>query len=383
MTISVDEVEALASRAAGGLRDFGGDDHLPGLQVLLDAAATSPHRGDALDARVRQSAVTALAARLASQAGWSARPDVLRAPLPPQVAIVGLPRSGTTALHQIMAADPAFQWIPSWLAPRPGPRPAHDTWERDPLHHARVDAYRAAGPNPLHDVAPDDPEECIQVMQQSFVNMNWVSSQAVPAYHEWFVEQDERPSYRRYADNLRLIGADDRVRPWLLKNPSHTFGMAAMLDEFPDAVFVHLYRDPAESIVSGCSLITSIAGGPGAFTPAELGAHRLRIWALAADRFLAARAAAPDRTFVDVDYRALVADPLATVRDVYRRLCRELTPDAEAAMQRWATSRPKDQYGPHHYSAADFGLTAEAIRERTANYVEQYAVDRPVGEGSR
>src|SRR5262249_21835770 len=151
----------------------------------------------------------------------------------------------------------------------------------------------------------------------------------VPDYHEWFIAQDERPSYRRYADNLRLIGADAGDAPWLLKNPSHTFGMPAMLDEFPDAVFVHIYRDPAESIVSGCSLIASMGIGEGAFTAQELGKHRLRVWALAAERMQAARDAAPDRVFVDVDYRAFVADPVGAVRSVYAGLGRELTPATE------------------------------------------------------
>ena len=186
-------------------------------------------------------------------------------------------------------------------------------------------------------------------------------SQAVPEYHEWFIEQDERPSYRRYADNLRLIGGDDLDRPWLLKNPSHTFGMAAMLEEFPDAVFVHIYRDPAESIVSGCSLIASMGLGDGTFTASEFGTHRLRIWALAADRMDAARAGAPGRTFVDVDYRAFVAEPLAVVRSNVSLLSRTLSSEAEAAMQKRLVAHPMGRHGTHRYLAGDFGLTEQAI----------------------
>jgi hypothetical protein len=368
----IDRLHALASAAAGGLDDFGPDDYLIGLRRLLEAAEASPHAGPPLDRRVEASAVQALTSRLASQAGWADRPEILAAPLAPQLVVIGLPRTGTTALHQILAADREFQWIPAWLTSRPRPRPHRDLWPADPDYRARVQAWQQRGPNPLHDIGPDDPEECLQVMQQSFVSMTWVSSLPVPDYHEWFIQQDERPSYRRYVDNLRLIGAERQGAPWVLKNPSHTFGLAAMLDEFPDAVFVHIFRDPAETIVSGCSLIASMGLDEGTFTPAELGAHRLRIWSLAAERMTAARATARNRLFIDVDYRAFAMDPLSTVAEVYRALERPLSDQAQRAMRRWLVERPKDRLGAHRYRAEDFGLTAGQIRDRMAAYIECY-----------
>lgn len=358
MALSVTEIIAEAE-AMTGLTDAGGDDHLTGLGVLLDAAAESPHRGPALDMRVRYTAVGALSSRLRSHAWWAARPDVLDRPLPPQVVVVGLPRSGTTALHQVLAADQRFQWIPAWLAPSPGPRPERAQWDADPRYTAAIDEYRRTGPNALHDIAPDDPEECLQLMRQSFVSMLWVSSQAVPAYHEWFIEQDERPSYRRFADNLKLMGADDPHRPWLLKNPSHTFGMAAMLHTFPDAVFVHIHRDPTESIVSGCSLIASMGLGDGTFTATELGAHRLRIWAMAADRFDAARDANPGRTVVDVDYAA-------SSRTRWVRCAR--------CTQRWGTSSTR---WPKRPCAGGSSTGRRTSRARTATPPRTSASARP------
>lgn len=373
MSELLDRLHEQAVAEAGGLTDFGDSAYLDGLRVLLDAAAESPHSGDALNQRVATMVSAVLVARLSSQAGWAARPGVGEEPLPAQVVIVGLPRSGTTALHQMLAADARFQWIPNWLAWQPRVRPPRPDWDDDPLHAAQIARHERAGPNPLHDVGPDDPEECLMVMVQSFVSMMFVSSLAVPDYHEWFREQDERPSYRRYADNLRLIGAETPDRAWLLKNPSHTFGMAALLETFPDARIVHIYRDPAESIVSGCSLIASMGSGPGAFTPEELGAHRLRTWSLAAERMDAARTGHEQR-FVDVDYRDFVDDPLRIGERLYERLGIDLTDDAADGMRRWLEERPKDRYGTHRYAAADFGLTAELVREQMHGYVERYGL---------
>jgi hypothetical protein len=147
--------------------------------------------------------------------------------------------------------------------------------------------------------------------------------------------------------------------------------MAAMLETFPEARVVHIYRDPAASIVSGCSLITSTAGGPASFTPEELGAHRLRIWALAAERMDAAREGHDDR-FVDVDYRDFVRDPLAVGRNVYAALGIDFTDDVEAAMRRWSEERPRDRFGAHRYQAEDFGLSDDGIRERMQGYIDRY-----------
>ena len=380
MPISIDEVTTAAITSTG-LSDFGSDDYLDGLQVLLNAANSSPHRGAGLDLRVKFTAISALESRLRSQSGWSARPECLTASLAPQIVVVGLPRSGTTALHQMLAADPRFQWIPAWLAPNPRPRPASSEWDTDHDHMSAVENYQRTGPNALHDVAPDDPEECLQLMRQSFTSMLWVSSLPVPEYHEWFVNQDERPSYSRFADNLRLIGADEPNRPWLLKNPSHTFGMAAMIDTFPDAVFIHIFRDPAESIVSGCSLIASLGLGDGTFNANELGAHRLRIWSMAAERFNSARDANPGRKVIDVDYRKFVSDPLSSARDIYSSLGIDLEASTEVAMRKWHHDRPKDKHGTHRYSAEDFGLATAGIRDHMKDYVSRYSID--VGRSGR
>src|SRR5262245_65092317 len=102
----LDELHVQAVAASGGLSDFGDDDYLEGLGVLMDAVESSPHAGEALSQRTAGMATAVLAGRLSSQAGWAARPDVRDRALPPQVIIVGLPRSGTTALHQMLAADP-------------------------------------------------------------------------------------------------------------------------------------------------------------------------------------------------------------------------------------------------------------------------------------
>jgi hypothetical protein len=227
------------------------------------------------------------------------------------------------------------------------------------------------GPNPLHDVTPSDPQECLNVMVQSFVSMMFVSTLSVPDYHQWFLEQDERPSYRRFADNLRLIGLGDHRR-WLLKNPSHVFALGALLDVFPDARIVWIHRDPAESIPSGCGLIMRTAGSDGALDPVALGRHRLRIWSVAALRGELARETHPDAQIHDVDYREFLSDPKREVRAIYDRFGLDLPAATDAAMAEWLSEHPQGLHGVHRYSPAEYGLTREEIHDAFGGYVGRY-----------
>lgn len=372
----VDRLHHEASTAAGGLAEFGADGYRVGLDVLLSSVAGSRHAGERLQRRVHASVVSALVSRLSSEAGWSDRPGCLTENVRAPVVIIGLPRCGTTALHQLLSVDPQFQWLPAWLAGHPRPRPPRAEWESNELFRASVADYLAEGVNALHDIRPSDPEECIRVMRQSFCSMTWVSSFPLPAYYEWFAAADERPSYRRYKDNLRLIGSGQPHEPWLLKNPSHTFGLGAMLDVFPDARFVHIYRDPVETIVSGASLVARSWAGDGAgfFSREELGAHRLDVWGTAADRMEVARSRIPIEQIIDVDHRDFAASPHEVMQRIYNYFDLVLSAEVEARMREHVARRPREEHGRHRYSAEEFGLTAGMVRERLGGYIDRYGL---------
>jgi hypothetical protein len=369
--IDIEALQVDAIDAAGGLRDFGDPAYRSGLDVLVRAAATSPMAGQRLSGQVARIATSALVGRLWSESGWRAHPGFEDQPITAPLIVIGLPRSGTTALHQLLATEGQFLWIPAWLAGRPGPRPIPADWAADARFQQAMARRAADGPNPLHDVGPGDPQECLNVMVQSFVSMMFVSTLPVPDYHQWFLAQDERPSYRRYADNLRLIGGGDRRR-WLLKNPSHVFALGALLDVFPDARIIWIHRDPAASIPSGCGLIMSTAGADGELDPVALGRHRLRIWSMAATRAELARQSHPDAQIHDVDYRQFVSDPQREVRAIYDRFGLDLMPDPQTSMTSWLAENPQGRHGVHRYSPEQYGLTRGKIHGAFGHYIDRY-----------
>lgn len=199
--------------------------------------------------------------------------------------------------------------------------------------------------------------------------MRFVSTLPLPRYEAWFLEQDEVPSYRRFADNLRLM-AGNCTLPWLLKNPSHAMGIEALLAVFPDARIVITHRDPVASIASGASTIQRSAGALWRDRKA-IGPHRLRVWSRAARRLEAARQARPHQ-FVEVAYDELLADPLAATASIYRGFGLERTEATVSAMREWLTANPQGKHGKHVYDMADFGLSAAMITSELADYTTRY-----------
>ncbi|MGE0878692.1 MAG: sulfotransferase [Acidimicrobiia bacterium] len=359
--------------AATGLTDFGNNAYLEGLGVLLAATARAP---DGVRNAVESNVIRLLIGRLHSQAGWSAHPAAMGNGIVRPVIITGLPRTGTTALHHLLSVDERFQWLPHWITATPKPRPPRSQWSDDDDYRRSLAALaerHKANPQAraAHNVEAGKAEECLNVMAQSFTTMMFVSSVPAPDYHEWFLQADEEPSYERYADNLRLIALREPAKPWLLKNPSHTFGMASLLKVFPDARIVMTYRDPVESIPSGASLIklSSVSG----WDAESLGRHRLRIWSLAAQRAETQRRADPER-FFEADYRRIVGDPRSLVADIYQWLGLEIDDALRGRIDGWIDENPQGRHGDHHYTPEQFGLSAPVIRAELGDYVGRYGL---------
>ncbi|HMT50958.1 MAG TPA: sulfotransferase, partial [Dietzia sp.] len=326
---TVDDLHASASRAVG-LEDFadGEDRHREALGVLLDSLHTDAGLTPAGSKYWRSVLKGALVARLVAQAGFAADPAQAGVEIERPVVVTGLPRTGTTALHRLLGADPANQGLELWLTEVPGPRPPRERWEDDPTYRGLRDLYAGfMSENPdyggVHYISADDLEECWQLLRQSLTSVSYECLARLDDYSAWLQGVDWVPAYRRHRRNLQLIGAHDPGRRWVLKNPSHLFALDALLEVYPDAVVVQTHRDPRRSMASMFSLAhRTAADWSTEFTPEYIGASQLDLWARGVAGFDAARArheADPRSraTFVDVDHSELVRDPAGVVERGY------------------------------------------------------------------
>ncbi|TLX70626.1 sulfotransferase [Pseudomonas nicosulfuronedens] len=375
--------EALLHESASlatGLEDFGRDDYLDGLGVLLKALDTDL-QPTAMGREIAWGMlVGVMSARLHTQEGWRRRPDCLGHHIRRPLVITGMPRSGTTALHKLLALDTQFQGLEHWLSETPMVRPPRASWEGN-IHFQRsrrnLEQFFAIVPELRagHEIVVDEVDECLEILKQSFVSNWFVGSLGVPSYDAWFLGQSELPSYRRYADVLRLIGADEPDKPWLLKNPGHIAQLEALLQVFPDACVVQTHRDPAQALPSLCSVLSMarrVVEGEGVQL-LGIGGRESAYWRQALDRAVELRESLGGRVF-DVDHRRFHSDPLGVVKALYGHFGFTLDAEVEQRMDRWIAESPTTRHGEHRYTPQRFGLEQEAIRREFGGYSRRFGL---------
>jgi hypothetical protein len=368
---AVDDLRASASRITG-LADFGPDDYTDGLGVLLESyerdAGLTPRGAQATRSLLRG----ALVARLLSEAGWQAHPGYAEVAVPRPVFVTGLPRTGTTALHRLLVADPAHQGLELWLAEAPRPRPPRPAWADDPVfQHIQAACARHHVEHPefmgVHYIAADQVEECWQLLRQSMRSVSFECLAHLPGYSAWLRDQNWAGGYRRHRRNLQLIGLNDAGRRWVLKNPSHLFALDALLAVYPDALVIQTHRDPRTAIASVCSLTAQACEGwSETFRGSVIGRDQLALWASGLERFTAERARHDPARFYDVGYEEFTADPFGTVEAAYGYFGLPLSGAAADAMRSLIVADAAGRSPGHRYALADFGLTGAEVDERFA-----------------
>jgi hypothetical protein len=373
---TVADLHASAARMTG-LDDFGADDYQDGLAVLLESYDKDENLTPTGSKMSRVFLRGALAARLISEAGWGRHRGYAAVGIDRPIFVTGLPRTGTTALHRLLTADPAHQGLELWLTQAPQPRPPRETWAANPVYAQLQAAYaqhHVEHPEfmGVHFIAADQVEECWQLLRQSMRSISFECLAHLPTYSSWLSNQDWTGAYRRHRRNLQLIGLADAGRRWVLKNPSHLFALDELLTAYPDALVIQTHRSPREAIASACSLAAhATEGWSQTFAGAVIGRDQLELWARGLEHFMAVRSRHDQARFCDVRYAEFIADPVATIEAIYGQFAIPLTGQAADAM-RAMQARSAGAGGPqpaHRYALADFGLTGEQVDERFAGYL--------------
>jgi len=368
------------ARRATHLEDFGDDGFRAHLRVLLRAYDEEAHLTPFGRLMVMGEISTILANRLTSQHTWTQQPAVLEAPIRRPIFILGLPRSGTTALHFLLGEDPHNQVLEYWLAAAPGPRPPRSEWEQDPRHVAAEHSLRMMyaldpGLKAIHLMTTDGPDECRHLFLQSFLDDTFDSNATIPSYTKWYMGQDMHAAYGRHRDILKLIQAPQAERRWVLKYPAHMRNLRVLLDTYPDACIVQTHRDPARVLPSICSLVSGWRGlYEGRVDRRAIGRWQLDMWSSMVDTATTVRAASPAAQFYDVSFHELVGDPVAAIKGMYDHFGFAFTAEAERRMHAWHATNPQGKHGGHHYVAADFGLSDGEIGDRFASYMRHFGV---------
>ena len=199
---TVEDLHASATRMTG-LDDFGDEGYLEGLRVLLDSYINESDLTPMGSKMKRVFVRGALVARLLSQQGWTQHPEHADVKIERPVFVTGLPRTGTTALHRLLNADPSHQGLEMWLTEVPQPRPPRETWDDNPVYAGLQAMYsRHHIENPefmgIHHMAADTVEECWQLLRQSGKSISYESLAYVPSYSSWLEQTEWTDAYERH-----------------------------------------------------------------------------------------------------------------------------------------------------------------------------------------
>lgn len=362
-----------------GLEDFGGDSYREGLEIYCESVSTDAQLNGFGAMAIPGSVVSALANRL-RVIDWATRhPEVAEERIDAPWIVIGIFRAGTTLLSYLLEKDERSRPLLRWEAGNSVP-PSQGDHRRDP----RVEAVRAGAEtldkiNPrvkiVQSEEPDGPTECISVLNQDFKSLAWEAVANVPAYGQWLRATDHRSAYDYHRLMLQTLQSGGVRGRWSLKSPHHAMRLDALHAVYPDARLVVLHRDPVVLCASVCSLITTLTS---TFSDADHVAYIARHWTQMLEDSIegidAFQAANPDVKLHHVYYADLARDPLDTMRRTYQAFGDVLGGQALDAMTAHVESHPKGRFGRHGYDLAEFGLDADAIRERFSGYVSRYEV---------
>jgi len=381
--VSLDPEQLIArSCRATGLSDFGEPDFRGAFRILMRSFEEDARLNLLGRVTVATEMHRVLSNRLRLARDRSQFPGISRERIVRPLFITGLPRSGTTFLHALLAQDPACRAPQVWEVMHPSPPPESASYHSDPRiartrrELAWIDVLMPDF-DKCHAIEARLPQECIAITDHTFLSYVFESMYFVTSYRRWHDRQDKTPAYRYHRNFLQQLQWRCPGSHWVLKAPSHLMALDALLRVYPDAQVVVTHRDPLK-VLPSCASFAHVLRSP--FTRAidlkELGAEVSRRWVDSAILLTELRAGRSDLAgnFCDVDYRELIRDPMGVVRRVYRQFDRELTPKAEGAMQRFIAENPKDKRGAHLYSLEQFGLDPDLEREKFRRYTEYFAV---------
>jgi hypothetical protein len=361
-----------------GLDEFGPRDYEERLGVLLAALGEVDWVTPAGRVVFHAQLVQLLKNRLLLHDLLGRHPEIHDIELAPPIVIVGLPRTGTTHLHNLLAADPGLRSLPYWESLEPFPLPAEVGADPDP-RRLRTDAAvwflnEAMPLFPLmHEMTTDHVHEEIQLLAIDFSTMFFETLAPVPGWRSYYGSHDQTPHYRFLRTMLRALQFTRGGDRWVLKSPQHLEQLPVLAEVFPGATTVVTHRDPVDVVVS---MATMIAYSARMSTDRVDAAGLGRAWADRIEELLTAcmrdRHVLDDEHSLDLRFDEFMADEVAAVRSIYERADRRFDRTTRVAIDGYLAGHARGRLGRIDYRAVDVGLDADDLRVRFAPYVARF-----------
>ncbi len=368
-----------AASAQTGLADFGSDWFREPLDVVCQAIPREAGLSPAGRVMAGGSLVSMLANRLRLEDLIRRHPEIENVPIARPIIIVGLPRTGTTHLHNLLAADPALRSLPYWesLEPVPATIPPPDPDPRIERCAMATGFTDVAMPyfKAMHEMTPEHVHEEVQLQTLTIASMLLETQWHVPSYRDWWKATDQTPSYaylRRALQALQWLRGGER---WVLKSPQHLEQFGRLMTVFPDATVVCTHRDPVEVTASFVTMVSYSARlsieHPDPQAIARYWSDRIQdmLAACVRDREILA----PERS-MDLRFNDFMADEWAAIEQIYALADQPFPDSSRAALQSYLDGHGRGRHGRVRYDLASFGIDVAEREAGLAGYRERFGV---------
>ena len=371
------------ARKRTGLSDFGADDFLERLDLLLDEWGSDTGLTGIGRLTLRNKLMLFASNRLLITDLLKTHPEILEIEIERPIIVAGLPRSGTTHLVNLIAADQRLHSLPLWESYEPVPLPGEGVGEdgSDPRYRRCAETWAAMQkmmPHlaAMHPMNPEHIHEELELMGPDFASYNFEWLCMSPCWRDHYYAADQTPHYMYMKNVLKILQWQRGPNRWVLKCPQHLEQLPVLRNVFPDATIAITHRDPISVIQSS---VTMLAYGQ------RINRRKVEMQALVdywSDRIetllrrcVRDRDALPADQTLDVPFHEFMADDVAMVERIYQLAGHPVTDEVRGQFADYMTANPRGRYGRLAYDLkADFGVDPDALRERFDFYFERFGV---------
>lgn len=375
------EVLLATATARTGLQNFGDPGFRERLEVLCTSLREEAGLSDVGTAMVFEQLVGNLVNRLQLEALITEYPDIEDVVIDRPIIICGLPRTGTTHLHNLIAADPAIRYLPYWESLEPFSAPGEeDVRRRRDLCDAGLDLVNTSLPEfkRMHEMTTEHAHEEIQLLANDISGMLFETAYYTPSFAAHYKAHDQQPSYRYLKRSLQAMQWLRGGTRWVLKTPQHLEQFPALFTTFPDATIVVTHRDPVQVVQSMATMVCYAARmGSTRPDPVELSRYWLSRSEDLLNGCLRDREVLPAAQSIDVRFEDFMADEEGTVAAIYQLAGQPLDDSALAAMVQFRADHPRGRHGGVLYTPEDLGLDRTEIATRLRDYRDRFVTTNP------
>ena len=329
---------------------------------------------------LQKGCIRAVKDRIRLQKAFQKNQEILNTPVEKPVFILGLPRTGTTFLQNLLFRNDQFRHLHYWEQVAVGPQPTHKNLKDNYIIKSSVsfvDNLKTIAPEFFiaHEINPYGPEECNGLMERNFTSIIYFMFRNIPSYMEWFQAHDMTETYDYHKQQLQFLGYHFSKKQWVLKAPVHLFFLKYLFKTYPDAQIVHLHRDPLEVIPSMASLVVISRQIHSNHVSVQETANQILDWVRKIiTNSIAYRDETDSDQFLDLAYTDLVKDPLNTINQIYKWLGFDINNEIQSDISSWLENSKRKRVGKaHHYSLEQFNLTETKIQNEFNHYYDRYA----------